>query len=170
MSIKAALLRATYRLPRRLGVPVALPETLPAAQPAALIRTVRAAVAATLAHEGLCRRVSVSVQLCDNPTIAELNRRYRGKDLPTDVLSFPLWEREELPRRGLLELGDIVISAPQAAEQAAAFGQSFLREVAFLVVHATLHLLGYDHERSEADEEDMFGRQRSILNSMRMKP
>jgi probable rRNA maturation factor len=93
--------------------------------------------------------IEVSVVLADDDYIHELNRQYRGKDCPTDVLSFALNEGEEPeiidgPEESLL--GDIIISLETATRQAAEFGHSLERELAFLTVHGMLHLLGYDHE------------------------
>lgn len=126
---------------------------------------VRAAVEAALAYEGVCGPCEVSLTLCDGEYIRTLNAAYRGKDTATDVLSFPLFEEDEPTLAGeeLLPLGDIVINVDRAAEQARELGHTTLREIAFLSVHSTLHLLGYDHERSEADDEDMCHRQREII-------
>ena len=100
-----------------------------------------------------------------------LNREYREKDAATDVLSFPMYEADELPKGGdadgeTVTLGDIVLSVERAAEQAAELGHSTEREIAFLCIHSTLHLLGYDHERGEEEDEDMCRRQREILLKM----
>lgn len=129
---------------------------------------VRAAVEAALAYEGVCGACEVSLTLCDGEYIRTLNAQYRGKDASTDVLSFPLFEEDEPTLAGeeLLPLGDIVINVDRAAEQARELGHSTLREIAFLSVHSTLHLLGYDHERSEADDEDMCRRQREIISKI----
>jgi probable rRNA maturation factor len=96
--------------------------------------------------------VEVSVVLADDDYIHELNRQYRGKDCPTDVLSFALNEGEEPeiidgPEESLL--GDIIISLETATRQAGKFGHSLERELAFLTVHGMLHLLGYDHEKAQ---------------------
>lgn len=105
----------------------------------------------------------VSLLLVDDEKMAELNRRYRGVDGPTDVLSFPMLEGEEIPGAGEeFLLGDIVISAPRALDQAETYGHSLERELAFLTAHGMLHLLGYDHQTSE-DEAEMRQRQREIL-------
>jgi probable rRNA maturation factor len=110
----------------------------------------------------------VSVTFVSNERIHEINREYRDKDAPTDVISFAMEELgegeieligEELPR----VLGDIIISIPKAEEQAKEYGHSFIRELGFLSVHGFLHLLGYDHMEKE-EEEKMFSRQKEILD------
>jgi probable rRNA maturation factor len=91
----------------------------------------------------------VSVSFLDNDEIQKLNRQYRAKDMPTDVLSFSLskdGKPEQNPETGALMLGDIAVSVPKVYEQASRFGHSVQREFAFLTVHSMLHLLGYDHE------------------------
>ncbi|MBF0706509.1 MULTISPECIES: rRNA maturation RNase YbeY [Bacillales] len=110
----------------------------------------------------------VSVMFVDNERITEINREYRGKDQPTDVISFalddeeegeePLIIGEELPHL----LGEIVISVPKIEDQATEYGHSFERELGFLSVHGFLHLLGYDH-MTEEDEKEMFGKQKVLL-------
>ncbi|MEH7254734.1 rRNA maturation RNase YbeY [Neobacillus niacini] len=110
----------------------------------------------------------VSVTFVSNERIHEINREYRDKDAPTDVISFALEELgegeielvgAELPR----VLGDIIISIPRAEEQAQEYGHSFIRELGFLSVHGFLHLLGYDH-MEKIEEEKMFTRQKEILD------
>jgi probable rRNA maturation factor len=113
----------------------------------------------------------VSISFVDNQEIKELNKQYRDKDTATDVLSFPLMEFEETEENYNNEdeyvqedrlLGDIVISLEKAQEQAADYGHSFERELAFLVVHGILHLLGMDHE-DEQQEKEMLQKQDNIL-------
>lgn len=115
----------------------------------------------------------ISVTICDNEQIQEINNEQRGIDKPTDVLSFPMLEFDEngdalgcdFDMDGeLVMLGDIVISMERAKEQAEEFGHSLKREVAFLTVHSMLHLLGYDHVTSEEDEKVMFQKQDEILD------
>lgn len=104
---------------------------------------------------------NVSVLITDNEEIHGLNLEYRGKDAPTDVLSFPLFDEE-----GNLddeELGDIVISLERAVAQAEEYNHSLKREVAFLTAHSMLHLLGYDHENGE---QEMYVKQDEILNEL----
>ena len=132
---------------------------------------IRRAVDATLSFEGYENDCEVSVTFTDNESIHLLNEQYRGVDRPTDVLSFPLTDfsgngDEPAIDAPLVSLGDIVISLEKAAEQANEFGHSFERETAFLCVHSMLHLLGYDHETSEEDEQDMRALQTAIMESM----
>lgn len=123
---------------------------------------VRRAVLATLGHEGFDKDTEVSVSFTDDKGIRAINRTYRNIDEPTDVLSFPMLDFDDMDNTSI---GDIVISLERAAEQAEEFGHSFEREVAFLTVHSTLHLLGYDH-MNEFDEKDMRERQREIMKAM----
>jgi len=91
--------------------------------------------------------VELSLVLSDDPFIHQLNRDYRGKDRPTDVLSF-----EQDPAGGVL--GDIVISVPTARRQARAHGHDTAHEIEWLFLHGALHLLGYDDE-TEAQAAEM---------------
>ncbi|MCA1031793.1 rRNA maturation RNase YbeY [Bacillus timonensis] len=118
--------------------------------------------------EGVSTGAEVSVTFVDNERIQEINREYRDKDQPTDVISFAMEELgdgeikivgDNIP----VVLGDIIISIPRTKEQAVEYGHSFQRELGFLAVHGFLHLLGYDHEVKE-DEEKMFSKQKEILN------
>jgi probable rRNA maturation factor len=94
-------------------------------------------------------RSELSVALVDDATIADLNSRYRGVSRPTDVLSFSLVEGEEKDLGGNL-LGDVVISVETAARQARRAHRGLDAEVARLLIHGTLHLLGHDHETDDA--------------------
>ena len=130
---------------------------------------IRKAVLATLEHEKFPYDAEVSVTFCDNAYIKELNREYRGKDSHTDVLSFPIYDNGEFDLGECISgavLGDIVISIERAKEQAAELGNTFLYEVAFLVIHSMLHLLGYDHERSAEDDEAQCTAQRDIVDTL----
>ncbi len=130
--------------------------------------TLEALLALAAAKEGVEDGTEVSITFVNNERIQEINREYRDKDKPTDVISFALEEMgegeieifgEEMPR----VLGDIIISVPRTIEQAEEYGHSFMRELGFLTVHGFLHLLGYDHETAE-DEKRMFTRQKDILD------
>ena len=130
----------------------------------AMKATVRKAIFNTLVYEGFQDNVEVSVTFTDNEQIKELNNQYRGKNTPTDVLSFPMFDDfNNLYDIGTIPLGDIVISLERAALQGHHLCHSIYHEVAFLAVHSTLHLLGYDHETSQEDEDEMFRRQKEIM-------
>jgi probable rRNA maturation factor len=104
---------------------------------------------AVLQAEEMHGGYEVSVSFLDNEQMRQLNSEYRGKDMPTDVLSFPLGERGKYDQNhetGAYMLGDIAISIPKVYEQAENYGHSIQREFAYLTVHSVLHLLGYDHE------------------------
>ena len=135
-----------------------------------LTKLIEEAIRRTLRHERFRKNAELSVSFVDNEAIHELNLRFRGKDRATDVLSFPLWDTDEGfqedPAIGAVALGDIVISAERAREQAEEYGHSFAREVCFLAVHSTLHLIGYDHELGEEDEKYMNETQEEILSGM----
>lgn len=126
---------------------------------------VRKAVFNTLVYEGFDKNVEVSVTFTSNEKIKELNNSYRNKDSATDVLSFPMYDdfSDPLLSCGDVMLGDIVISIERAKKQAFDFFHSIYHELAFLSVHSTLHLLGYDHETSEEDEAEMFRKQKEIM-------
>ena len=123
---------------------------------------VRRAIVATLQYEGVSKACEASVTFTDNEGIRALNRTYRNIDKATDVLSFPLFEENEDAK----QLGDVVLSLERCHEQAAEFGHSFERECAFLTVHSTLHLLGYDHENSEEEDREMRAKQSAIVTAM----
>ena len=109
---------------------------------------------AALAAEGVELPCEINVLLTDDAGIRQVNLDMRGVDRPTDVLSFPMFDLrpgerpqpgDEDPETGLVPLGDMCISLERAAAQAAEFGHSVKRELAYLTVHSALHLLGYDH-------------------------
>jgi probable rRNA maturation factor len=123
----------------------------------------------TLRFEGFQEvTAEVDLSLTDNVGIQAINKEHREKDQVTDVLSFPQYENlkdlEELEEE-YLYLGDIVISAEKAVEQAALYAHSFEREMCFLVVHSMLHLLGYDH-LTPSDEAYMKELQETILDNL----
>lgn len=116
----------------------------------------------------------MSVTFVDNHGIQEINREFRHKDMPTDVISFAIEDEGEgepdivFPDGESLDipqdLGDIFISIDRAHEQAEEYGHTYERELGFLAVHGFLHLNGFDHMTPE-DEEEMFSLQRKILDS-----
>lgn len=138
------------------------------------------AIIETLDFEGFNRDVEISITIVDNEQIKGINHEYRGKDIETDVLSFPMLEFDEnhtiIPvyqegdynyDEDLLVLGDIVLSLEKAKEQAQEYGHSFEREVGFLIVHSVLHLLGYDHEE-EIKAKEMREKEEQVLEKLNL--
>ena len=137
-----------------------------------LEETMKRAAAKAVELEGLpdlaCQ---LSVTFVGLDEIHELNNDYRGVDRPTDVLSFPQYEADDIayyrdnpddtPEE--LMLGDVVICKEKAEEQAAEFGHSFERELVYLFTHSVLHLLGYDHEEPE-EKREMREREEEIMD------
>jgi probable rRNA maturation factor len=113
-----------------------------------------------LASLGL-RDAELSILLCGDPTIRELNRRYRKQNKPTDVLAFPM-QQGPGPSAHPGLLGDVVISVPTAARQAAERDRPIIEEVTFLLAHGLLHLLGYDHA-TRREEREMKTRTEELL-------
>ena len=108
-----------------------------------------------------------NVIIVDNDYIHQLNKKYRGVDRPTDVISFAL-EDDDTFSPPIRILGDIYISIDKCIEQSKEYGHSLMREFCFLCVHGMLHLLGYDHMNKE-DEKEMFSLQEEILDEMGIK-
>jgi probable rRNA maturation factor len=133
------------------------------------------AVAATLAGEGIAGPVEVSVLVTDDAALHELNRDYRGVDAPTDVLSFAAEEGGPdapafvLPPDAPRYLGDIAISYERVSAQAAEYGHSRERELAYLTAHGVLHLLGYDHERGADDAATMRAREEATMERLGLR-
>ena len=101
-------------------------------------------------------KLSVSITLTDLKNIRNLNCKYRNIDKETDVLSFPMFEKEEIDKKVAKNdfqtediLGDMVICIPKVEEQAKEYGHSFERELSYMVVHSFYHLMGYDHMEEE---------------------
>ncbi|WP_132082711.1 rRNA maturation RNase YbeY [Anaerospora hongkongensis] len=131
-----------------------------------LEQTVRAVLRKAADVYGLTENNEVSLVFCDDAYIQNLNRDYRGKDQPTDVLSFALNEGEEpeiVDGPAQVLLGDIIISLETAARQAEEYNHSLEREVAYLTVHGMLHLLGYDH-MTEEDKAEMRLEEEHVLS------
>ena len=134
--------------------------------PSGLRILIRRSCNAVLEYEILPASAEISVTFVDNKSIQELNAHYRNKNMPTDVLSFPLGQDGVYDKNqdtGALMLGDIVISMEKAMEQAELYGHALQREVAFLTVHSMLHLLGYDHEAGGLDAVRMREREEAVL-------
>ncbi len=124
---------------------------------------------AVLEFEKMSGNFEVSVSFVDNENIQSLNSQYRHKDMPTDVLSFPLGSDGKYDinqETGAQMLGDIVISMEKAVEQAEMYGHSLRREVAYLTVHSMLHLLGYDHEDGGIEMVRMREKEEAVLTSL----
>ncbi len=135
--------------------------------------TIDRAAHAAMRAEGISERAELSVTLVSDQEIAELNRKYRGTEGPTDVLAFSLLEEEGPGLRDgeespMYMLGDVVISVDTAREQAEEYGHSLERELALLTIHGVLHLLGYDDE-TEDRKQQMFARQEEILESVNLR-
>ena len=115
-------------------------------------------------------KLYISITLTTPDNIQKINKEYRNIDKPTDVLSFPMFEKEEIDEKIQNNdfefedvLGDIVISLEQVEVQAQEYGHSFERELAYMVVHGFYHLMGYDH-MVEEDKNVMRQKEENVLN------
>lgn len=123
---------------------------------------------ATLRHLGAGGRpAELSIVLADDATVTDLNRRYRGQDKPTNVLSFPGEDEGLAACRGSLDgfpvmLGDVILAAETVFAEARAQGKPATHHLRHLVVHGVLHLLGFDHEKEE-EAERMEGIEKTVL-------
>ena len=135
---------------------------------------IRTCINAVLKAEGVTAKCEINVLVTDDAGIREINRTSRNIDSATDVLSFPMfelapgelpadWTEYKDPDTGLVPLGDMVISMEHVAAQAKEYGHSNRRELAYLVVHSVLHLLGYDHLDEGPQKKQMRGREEAIL-------
>jgi probable rRNA maturation factor len=132
--------------------------------PVADRRLLRSRAVKLLRALGLARR-ELSIVLLDDRAIAALNARYRGQDRPTDVLSFSLLEGENPERSGNL-LGDVIVGLETAARQARRAHRGLDQEIARLLIHGTLHLLGYDHQ-SDEEAREMRREERRLWRAIR---
>jgi probable rRNA maturation factor len=159
--------------PRRVAVRV-----LPGCRGRLTVGELRRVARSVLDAEGVAPDCEVEVVLADEATVRDLNRLYRGRDEPTDVLAFasqatpppgPLRASREgetafvEPPGAAPSLGEVVICLPAAEAQGAVAGRTATGEVAHLLVHALLHLLAYDHEASAADSKRMRAREDALL-------
>lgn len=135
---------------------------------------IKKVVTKVLLEEKVLCDVDVYITLTNNVEIHKINKEYRDVDRPTDVLSFPMYERDDI--QTLKEdtndeiekiLGDIIISIEKVEEQANEYGHSFERELAYLVTHGMLHLLGYDH-MIEEEKKVMRCREEEILEMLKI--
>ena len=133
---------------------------------------IRKVIRTALAAEGMTLPCEIDVRITNDSGIHEINREMREVDRPTDVLSFPVFdlipgelpdEEDADPGTGLIPLGDMVISMEHVTAQAKEYGHSNRRELAYLVVHSTLHLLGYDHLDEGPQKQQMRAREEAIL-------
>lgn len=119
-------------------------------------------------------KLILTITLTTPEHIKEINKEYRNIDRATDVLSFPMFEKEELQEKiekndFLCEdvLGDIVISIEQVKKQAEEYGHSFARELSYMVVHGFYHLMGYDHIEEE-DKKIMRPKEENVLEKLKI--
>lgn len=119
-------------------------------------------------------KLYVTVTLTTPKTIQEINKQYRNIDRATDVLSFPMFEKDELDKKIQTNdfenediLGDIVVSVDKVKEQAIEYGHSFERELSYMIVHGFYHLMGYDHIEEE-DKKIMREKEENILEKLRI--
>ena len=117
-------------------------------------------------------KLTITITLTDAENIRKINKQYRNIDKVTDVLSFPMFEKDELAEKienKLFEhedvLGDIIISIPRVEEQAKEYGHSIERELSYMIVHGFYHLMGYDHIKEE-DKKKMRPKEEKILNEL----
>ena len=120
-------------------------------------------------------KLYVSITLTNPDNIHSINKQYRNVDRPTDVLSFPMFEKEELKNKIINNdflqedvLGDIVISIEQVEKQAKEYGHSFEREFSYMLVHGFYHLMGYDHIKEE-DKQIMRPKEEKVLELLNIK-
>ena len=135
-------------------------------------KRIKEVVSRVLEEEKVLSEVDVYITLTNNEKIHKINKEYRDVDRPTDVLSFPMYERDEIAdlkndTDDEIEkiLGDIIVSIEKVREQAEEYGHSFERELAYLVTHGMLHLLGYDH-MIEEEKAVMRKREEEILETL----
>ena len=145
---------------------------VPGADSRTVCALIRKVIRTALAAEGVTAPCEVDVLLTDDENIHQVNLDMRRVDRATDVLSFPEFdlrpgelpsEEDADPGTGLVPLGDMVISMEHVAAQAKEYGHSNRRELAYLVVHSVLHLLGYDHLDEGPMKAQMRGREEAIM-------
>ena len=138
---------------------------------------IRKVIRTALAAEGMELPCEIDVHITNDSGIHEINREMRQVDAPTDVLSFPMFdltpgelpdEYDADPATGLIPLGDMCLSMERVAAQAKEYGHSRSRELAYLVVHSVLHLLGYDHLDEGVEKAKMRGREEEIMTILQL--
>ncbi|MGD0883391.1 MAG: rRNA maturation RNase YbeY [Thermodesulfovibrionales bacterium] len=114
------------------------------------------------------QRAELGILLVDDRRMKEHNYRYRSLDMTTDVLSLPVYaDLKEIPDKGEILIGDIVINLPAAKRQAVTYGNSFRQEVQRLLVHGFLHLIGYDHEKNRYQRQKMVKREKELRDALK---
>ena len=120
-------------------------------------------------------KLYITITFTTPQNIKEINKKYRNIDKATDVLSFPMFEKDELETKIKNKdyvcedvLGDIIISIEKVQEQAEEYGHSFERELSYMVVHGFYHLMGYDHIKEE-DKKVMRPKEEKVLNDLKIK-
>lgn len=137
--------------------------------------TIKKVVKKCFEEEGIsASKLCLTITLTTPENIKKINKEYRNIDKETDVLSFPMFEKQELDeiiakRKFEHEdvLGDIVISIARVEEQAKEYGHSFERELSYMVVHGFYHVMGYDHIKEE-DKQKMRPKEEKILNALKI--
>lgn len=120
-------------------------------------------VLTTLDHQEISTNSDLSILVDDDVRIQQLNREFMGIDAPTDVLAFPAGHHD--PDTNRVYLGDVIVSYPQAKQQAVEAGHSFSAEISLLIIHGVLHLLGHDHDQLERRAK-MWSAQNEILTRL----
>ncbi len=120
------------------------------------------------------KNLYISITLTNPENIQKINKEYRNIDRATDVLSFPMFEKNEIKEvckmnmEGQEVLGDVIISIEQVQKQAEKYGHSFERELAYMAVHGFYHLMGYDH-MEENEKKEMREKEENILSKLDIK-
>ena len=135
--------------------------------------TIKKVVEKCYEEENLTKsKMIITITLTTPENIKKINKEYRNIDRATDVLSFPMFEKEELTKKIKNQefmhedvLGDIIISIEKVEEQAKEYGHSFERELSYMVVHGFYHLMGYDH-MTEEEKTEMRKKEDIILNAL----
>lgn len=120
-------------------------------------------------------KLYITITFTTPQNIKKINKKYRNIDKATDVLSFPMFEKDELETKIKNKdyvcedvLGDIIISIEKVQEQAEEYGHSFERELSYMIVHGFYHLMGYDHIKEE-DKKVMRPKEEKVLNDLKIK-
>ncbi len=127
-------------------------------------KLIRKAITSVIDYEGLSKDLEISVTIVDDLSMRNLNRKHRGIDRTTDVLSFPQYNSlDEIKKESHSTIGDVVINISKVISQAEEYGHSIKREMVYLVIHSMYHLLGFDHVEKE-DKKIMRMKEESVYN------